>query len=116
MSGGAAAGVSAAFGAPVGGVLFSLEEGASFWNQSLTWRIVSTVKFPNFRMPAKLCFDLSKIRTKWPNLRVFCQKDANGIANSEYPDQTAPLGAVCSGSALFAKTFLPKNLGLLRFD
>ena len=36
---------------------------------------------------------------------MFCQKHSNGIANSEDPDQTAPLGAVCSGSALFAQTY-----------
>ena len=31
-----------------------------------------------------------KIQTKSPNLKVFSQEDANGIANSEDPDQTAP--------------------------
>ena len=38
----------------------------------------------------------------------FQQKDANGIANSEDLDQTAPLGAVWSGSALFAQMYVRK--------
>ena len=54
---------------------------------------------PKFSDARDFCCNLSKIQTKRPNLRVFCQKkDANGIANREDPDQTAPqiapLGAV----------------------
>ena len=59
-------------------------------------------------------------------------KDAEGIANSVDPDQTAPrssliwvctvvdpdqtapLGAVWSGSTLFAQTCLSENLGTLQ--
>ena len=41
--------------------------------------------------------------------------DADEMANSVDPDQTAPLGAVWSGSALFAQAYLSENLGSLRY-
>ena len=49
-------------------------------------------KVPKFSDTRNLCCKLSRTQRKRPNLKVFCQKHANGIANSEDPDQTAPLG------------------------
>ena len=57
---------------------------------------------PKYSSTKLFCCKLPEIQTKSSNHRLFCQNSAKGIANSEDPDQTAPLGAVWSGSALFA--------------
>ena len=53
-----------------------------------------TVKFLNFRTPKNFAVICLKFKQRGQTLRVFCQKDVNGKANSEDPDQTAPLGEV----------------------
>ena len=68
-------------------------EQLSMYYKTCLISMLITVKFLNFRMPENCC-NLPKIQTKRPNLGIFHQKDANRIANSADPDQTAPLGAV----------------------
>ena len=53
-----------------------------------------TVKFLNFGTPEIFAVIYLKFKQRGQTLRVFCQNGVNGIANSEDPDQTAPLGAV----------------------
>ena len=55
---------------------------------------ISYRKVPKFSDTRKLCCKQSKIQTKSFFHGVIPLNDANGIANSEDPDQTAPLGAV----------------------
>ena len=67
-------------------------------------------KFPKYSDTQKICSYNSKIWTMRLYHRVMCPNDADGMANSVDPDQTAPLGAVWSGSALFAQVYLSENL------
>ena len=50
----------------------------------------------------------------WLYHRLLSSNDADELANSVDPDQTAPLGAVWSGSSLFAQAYLSENLESLR--
>ena len=73
-------------------------------------------KFPKYSDTQKFCSNHSKIWTMWLYHREICPNDADGMANSVDPDQTAPLGAVWSGSALFAQACLSENLGSLQYS
>ena len=82
-----------------------------------------TIKLLNIRTPEKmlqLSYNLNNvaptISTMWLFHRVMRPKDAGRIANSVDPDQTARLGAVWSGSTLFAQwAYLSENVGSLRY-
>ena len=54
----------------------------------------TTVNFLNIQTPKKIGCNHSKICTVWLYHRVMSPNDADGMANSVDPDQTAPLGAV----------------------
>ena len=71
--------------------------------------------FPKYSDTQKICCNHSKIWTIGLYHRVMSPNNADGMANSVDPDQTAPLGAVWSGSALFAQAYLSENLGSLRY-
>ena len=62
-------------------------------------------KFPKYSDTQNICCNHSKIWTMWLYHRVMSPKDADGMANSEDPDQTAPdLGLHCLPRHIRPKT------------
>ena len=61
------------------------------------------------------CHNCPKIEKVWCNIAFMHRKDADGMANSVDPDQTASLEAVWSWSALFAETYLSQYIEFVRY-
>lgn len=115
VSCGAAAGVASAFGAPIGGVLFVLEEGASFWNQTLTWRTLFCAMSATFT----LAFFLSGINDNlsWGTLGSHTGTFTFGpFASSTYQIWEVPLFILIGiGGGIQGALFNGMNTKLSRF-
>ena len=61
------------------------------------------------------CHNRPKNRKVWCNIALMHPKDADGMANSVDPDQTASSEAVWSWSALFAETYLSQYIEFVRY-
>ena len=61
------------------------------------------------------CHNCPKNRKVWCNIALMHPKDADGMANSVDPDQTASSEAVWFWSALFAETYLSQYIEFVRY-
>ena len=99
----------------------------SYWKQAgrvvlmlaiLPWSIYS--EDIHYRKNSKIwdtsnnCHNCPKNRKVWCNFALMHPKDADGMANSVDPDQTASSEAVWSWSALFAETYLSQYIEFVR--
>ena len=96
-----------------------------FWDSEKTVHVVQSSwseqrirlsyyrKFPKYSDTHKLCCNHSKMWTMWLYHREMSPNETDGMANIVDPDQTAPLGAVWSGSTLFSQAYLSENFGSL---
>ena len=78
--------------------------------------------YPIYRKNSKIwdtsnnCHNCPKNRKVWCNIALLHPRDADGMANSVDPDQTASSEAVWSWSALFSETYLSQYIEFVRYN
>lgn len=97
--GGSSAGVAAAFGAPIGGVLFALEEAASFWNPNLILRTLVASIISSFTLNLVLSLYHGLNTFSYPGLFNLGQFEALPYTYYEIP---LFMGMGCVGGILGA--------------
>ena len=92
------------------------------WNASnsfVGWSHIcysGTRKNSNIWDTSNNCHNCPKNRNVWCIIALMHPKDADGMANSIDPDQTASSEAVWSWSALFAETYLSQYIEFIRYQ
>jgi chloride channel 7 len=76
---GAGVGFAAAFGAPIGGVLFAAEEAASFWSNKLMWRALTATTLATIVL--RFMKDMSDKGKSWSDLEL----DSYGLISLKTP-------------------------------
>ena len=94
----------------------------TFWGLPALLVCVPLLTVNNYRKNSKIwdtsnnCHSCPKNRKVWCNFALMHPKDADGMANSVDPDQTASSEAVWSWSALFAETYLSQYIEFVRYS
>ena len=77
---GVAAGVAAAFNAPIGGILFAIEDISSFWSKKLSWQtffccVISTTTAALLKNAANGPFGLLGVLVGYTRAHTYLERD-----------------------------------------
>ncbi|KAF0696408.1 Aste57867_12826 [Aphanomyces stellatus] len=110
---GAVSGVAAAFGAPIGGVLFALEEGASFLSPTLIWRAFFCAMVSTFVVFGSTISSFSETAKK-STLFVFGRIVDPSVDSASYmPWELAVFVAIGAAGGVVGAAFIHLNKTLM---